>query len=115
MDHMMPGMDGIEATRAIRNKIGTEYAHAVPIIALTANALVGNREMFMSNGFNDFLSKPIDVMQLDTVLNQWIRHPDGTPGGEGELNYGAQKQADGAGVLQGRRVNGVDLDVGVKR
>ncbi|MDR1099577.1 MAG: response regulator [Treponema sp.] len=73
MDHMMPGMDGIEAVRIIRNEIGTEYAQTVPIIALTANALAGNEEMFLSNGFNDFISKPIDLMRLDTLLNQWIR------------------------------------------
>jgi PAS domain S-box-containing protein len=73
MDHMMPGMDGTEAARTIRNEIGTEYARTVPIIALTANAIAGSREMFLKNGFNDFISKPIDIKRLDTVLNQWIR------------------------------------------
>ncbi|MFP3089167.1 ATP-binding protein [Treponema sp. TIM-1] len=73
MDHMMPEMDGIEATRIIRNEINTEYAKNVPIIALTANAIVGNEEMFLSNGFNAFISKPIDIMRLDTILNQWVR------------------------------------------
>jgi signal transduction histidine kinase/CheY-like chemotaxis protein len=73
MDHMMPDMDGIEATRIIRNEIGTEYAKTVPVIALTANALAGNEEMFLANGFNDFLSKPIDLKRLDTLLNRWIR------------------------------------------
>jgi CheY-like chemotaxis protein len=73
MDHMMPEMDGIEATRRIRNDIGSDYARNVPIIALTANAVIGNREMFLANGFNDFISKPIDIKRLDIVLNQWIR------------------------------------------
>jgi CheY-like chemotaxis protein/HPt (histidine-containing phosphotransfer) domain-containing protein len=73
MDHMMPGMDGTEATRNIRNEIGTDYARTVPIIALTANAIAGSREMFLENGFNDFIPKPIDIKRLDTVLNQWIR------------------------------------------
>jgi CheY-like chemotaxis protein len=73
MDHMMPEMDGIEATRIIRNEINTDYAKTVPIIALTANAIVGNEEMFLSNGFNAFISKPIDIMRLDTILNQWVR------------------------------------------
>jgi CheY-like chemotaxis protein/HPt (histidine-containing phosphotransfer) domain-containing protein len=73
MDHMMPGMDGTEATRSIRNDIDTEYARSVPIIALTANAVAGSREMFLKNGFNDFISKPIDIKQLDSALNQWIR------------------------------------------
>jgi PAS domain S-box-containing protein len=74
MDHMMPDMDGTEATRKIRNEIGTDYARNVPIIALTANAIAGSREMFLENGFNDFISKPIDIKRLDTVLNQWIRN-----------------------------------------
>jgi PAS domain S-box-containing protein len=73
MDHMMPGMDGTEATRNIRNEVGTDYARTVPIIALTANAIAGSREMFLENGFNDFISKPIDIKRLNTVLNQWIR------------------------------------------
>ncbi|MDR2404007.1 MAG: response regulator [Spirochaetaceae bacterium] len=73
MDHMMPEMDGIEATRIIRNKIGTKYAKNVPIIALTANVIAGNEEMFLSSGFNAFISKPIDIMRLDTMLNQWVR------------------------------------------
>jgi PAS domain S-box-containing protein len=75
MDHMMPEMDGIEAARIIREEIGpgSEYARTVPIIVLTANAIAGNREMFLERGFNDFISKPIDIKRLDVVLNQWIR------------------------------------------
>jgi signal transduction histidine kinase/CheY-like chemotaxis protein len=73
MDHMMPGMDGIEAARIIRNEIGSPYARQISIIALTANAVEGNREMFLKNGFNGFISKPIDIKQLDKVLNWWIR------------------------------------------
>jgi CheY-like chemotaxis protein len=73
MDHMMPEMDGIEAARIIRNEIGSPYARQVAIIALTANAVEGNREVFLNNGFTDFISKPIDVKQLDMILNRWIR------------------------------------------
>ena len=68
MDHMMPGIDGIEATRRIR---ATGYKH--PVIALTANALVGQSDVFFANGFDGFISKPIDVRQLDEVLNRFIR------------------------------------------
>jgi PAS domain S-box-containing protein len=71
MDHMMPGMDGIEAAERIR-ALGTDYALNIPIIALTANAAVGNEEMFLSKGFQAFLSKPINVMKLDSVVRQWI-------------------------------------------
>jgi signal transduction histidine kinase/CheY-like chemotaxis protein len=71
MDHMMPEMDGIEATGVIRALKG-ECFRNMPIIALTANAVVGMREMFIENGFNDFLSKPIDVSKLDEMLDRWI-------------------------------------------
>jgi CheY-like chemotaxis protein len=68
MDHMMPDMDGIEATDGIR-KLG----YKEPIIALTANAVAGQSEIFLQNGFDDFISKPIDVRQLNSVLNKYIR------------------------------------------
>jgi len=71
MDHMMPEMDGIEATKIIRALEG-EYYRQVPIIALTANALIGMKEMFLANGFNDYLSKPIELSKLDNVLATWI-------------------------------------------
>jgi signal transduction histidine kinase/CheY-like chemotaxis protein len=73
MDHMMPEMDGIETVRIIRGGIGTEYAETVPVIALTANAIVGNEAMFLENGFQAYLPKPIDVTHLDSLLNQWVR------------------------------------------
>lgn len=71
----MPGMDGLEATRLIR-EIGTDYAKTLPIIALTANAVVGNEEMFLSKGFQAFVSKPIEIARLDAVIRQWIRNKD---------------------------------------
>ena len=73
MDHMMPEMDGIEATRIIRQDIGTAYAKNIPIIACTANAIVGSKDMFLNNGFQAFLSKPIDISALDHVLKHWVR------------------------------------------
>jgi FOG: CheY-like receiver len=68
MDHFMPQMDGMEATKIIRD-LG--YTH--PIIALTANALAGQAEMFLENGFDGFISKPIDIRQLNASLNKFIR------------------------------------------
>jgi len=72
MDHMMPGMDGIEAAEAIR-AIDSEYARKIPIIALTANAVHGTQKMFLEHGFQDFISKPIDIMELDSVIRKWVR------------------------------------------
>ena len=69
MDHMMPEMDGVEATQIIRSK-PDDYYKNIPVIALTANAVNGAREMFLSNGFNGFLSKPIELSSLDRILKQ---------------------------------------------
>jgi len=69
MDHMMPGMDGLEATARIR---GMEKSRGFPIVALTANAVSGMREIFLANGMDDFLAKPIDVARLDEILRKWI-------------------------------------------
>ncbi|MDR2582094.1 MAG: response regulator [Fibromonadaceae bacterium] len=68
MDHMMPEMDGIEAVKIIR-----EFGYTNPIIALTANAIGGQSEIFLKNGFDGFISKPIDIQQMDSVLNKFIR------------------------------------------
>jgi len=68
MDHFMPKMDGIETVKVIRN-LGYSY----PIIALTANALIGQAEIFMENGFDGFISKPIDIRQLNLMLNKLVR------------------------------------------
>jgi CheY-like chemotaxis protein len=75
MDHMMPGMDGIEAVAAIRNLSGpdsAEYYQKLPIIALTANAVSGMKEMFLEESFNDYLSKPIEIVKLDEIVSRWI-------------------------------------------
>jgi len=72
MDHMMPGMDGIETVDKIR-ALGTEYAKNVPIIALTANAIQGTDKMFYEHDFQGFITKPIDVMEMDSILRKWVR------------------------------------------
>jgi signal transduction histidine kinase/CheY-like chemotaxis protein len=71
MDHMMPEMDGVEATHIIRNEIDSDYARRIPIVALTANATKGAAEMFLANGFDAFVSKPIDPKVLDEVLDHF--------------------------------------------
>jgi signal transduction histidine kinase/DNA-binding response OmpR family regulator/HPt (histidine-containing phosphotransfer) domain-containing protein len=73
MDHMMPGMDGIEAVQIIRDEIDSDYARNVPVIALTANAIIGNEKLFLNNGFQDFLTKPIDIMKMNGSINRWVR------------------------------------------
>ena len=68
LDHMMPKMDGVETVKALR-----AMGYTRTIIALTANAVIGQTEMFLQNGFDDSLSKPIDLRQLNMMLNKFIR------------------------------------------
>jgi len=73
MDHMMPGMDGIETTAMIRSQESESgYYKKLPIIALTANVLSDQREMFLLNGINDFLAKPIELQKLNEILEKWL-------------------------------------------
>jgi CheY-like chemotaxis protein len=72
MSRWMSEMDGKEAVRIIRNEINGEYAKTVPIIALTASTLIGNKDVFISWGFQDVLSKPLNIRRLDEVINTWI-------------------------------------------
>ena len=78
MDHRMPDMDGVEATRRIR-ALGAQDPRytTLPIIALTANAVSGMREMFMESGFDDYLSKPIDTNKLHTILEKLVKNKRG--------------------------------------
>lgn len=69
MDHMMPGMDGIEAMKKLK-EIGREKGHKTAIVALTANAVSGAKEMFMSEGFDGFIAKPIETGEFERVMRR---------------------------------------------
>ena len=70
MDHMMPELDGVETTRIIR-RLHPDL-NDVPIIALTANAMDGSREMFLDEGMNDFVPKPIELKTITAKIKQWL-------------------------------------------
>ncbi|MCL1903881.1 MAG: ATP-binding protein [Oscillospiraceae bacterium] len=113
MDHMMPEMDGIEATSNIRNlKVDgngykgrkSDYYKKLPFVALTANAVSGMKEMFLQNGFDDFLAKPIDVNILNTIIERWL------PKDKIE-NISVTKSV---GIIQPSfRIEGVDVENGI--
>jgi signal transduction histidine kinase/CheY-like chemotaxis protein/HPt (histidine-containing phosphotransfer) domain-containing protein len=131
MDHMMPGMDGIEAVKIIRNEIDSDYARTVPIIALTANAIIGNEELFLNNGFQDFLTKPIDIMKMNESINRWVRDKKlekelgldtESLMAEGNLNpagrpYNPDEGIGGeiAELIRILRVDGLDAEKGLER
>jgi len=68
MDHMMPKLDGLETTEIIRNS-----GYSAPIVALSANAVVGQADIFLANGFDDFIPKPVDVRLLNSMLKKFVR------------------------------------------
>lgn len=71
LDHRMPGMDGIEAFHAMK-KITDGINYNTPVVALTANAVLGARQLYIDEGFSDYISKPIDTVRLEQVLLEYI-------------------------------------------
>jgi len=72
MDVQMPDMDGLEATREIRNPHSKVLNHDIPIVAMTAHAMGGDRQRCLKAGMNDYLSKPVSLQRMAQVLNKWV-------------------------------------------
>jgi len=70
MDIQMPVMDGVEATKRIRNGDAGADKSNTPIIAMTAYAMLGDKEMFLAAGMNDYISKPVDIAALKEVIEK---------------------------------------------
>ncbi len=92
MDCQMPEMDGFEATVAIRVQ-EIETGRHVPIIAMTANALQGDREQCVASGMDDYISKPIDVERLREALTIWTRSPEAEVAPSAPSTIAAQRPA----------------------
>jgi len=101
MDHMMPEMDGIEATKQIRS-----LGYDKPIAALSANAVVGQSDVFKQNGFNDFLSKPIDVKQLDLLLHKYLKDQKSTNQASTEVS---------SSLFLNKEIEGLDIAKGLEK
>jgi CheY-like chemotaxis protein/HPt (histidine-containing phosphotransfer) domain-containing protein/two-component sensor histidine kinase len=113
MDHMMPYMNGTEATRILR-----EQGYKKPIVVLTANAVTGQKEDFLANGFDDFLSKPIEINLLDAVLVKFIhdrRPPElmidtGIHGEDDFDDNMLDLDAHHASITMLKNIDGLDVD-----
>ena len=116
MDHMMRSMDGIETVRIIREEIGTGYARNVPIIALTANAIIGNEKMFLEHGFQAFISKPIDMIRLDSILRRWVGSKNISRKNDRreKLEKNNYPVKNGEALLDGITIEDVNIDRGLE-
>ena len=90
MDVQMPEMDGFEATRHIRNPRSAVQNHQIPIIAMTAHAMQGDRERCLEAGMNDYVTKPVSPQALAEALDKWL------PKEERELPKARNDQRDGS-------------------
>jgi signal transduction histidine kinase/HPt (histidine-containing phosphotransfer) domain-containing protein/ActR/RegA family two-component response regulator len=112
IDHMMPEMDGIETARRIRDLEG-KY-DGVPFVALTANAMTGMREMFLSNGFDDYLSKPIETAKLIALMEKWIPEEFRVPVPEDSHGPVAEDSARSPADFDALEIEGLDKRLGVE-
>ena len=115
MDHMMPEMDGIEAVSHIRNA-----GYKDPIVALTANAVGDQADLFLQNGFDDFISKPIDIRHLNHILNKYVRDKQSEEvlkqaRAQKKETHQSQKDEIRLTIFENKNIEGVDILKGVKR
>ena len=112
MDHWMPEMDGVEAARRIR-ALGHSYYTQLPIIALTANVISGTQDMFIENGLNGFLAKPIDTVKLNTILERWIPREKRRSSLPHDSSRSDKAAGEDAFSLKTLKINGVDTGKGL--
>ena len=113
MDHMMPEMDGVETLRFLREDQSNPN-NETTIIALTANAIAGSREMYLNYGFDDYLAKPIEVNKLEKLLKKYV--PEGLlqDANSGEGTYLVREQSEGEETeMDNKDVTFVDREVGL--
>jgi PAS domain S-box-containing protein len=108
MDCQMPIMDGYTATGKIREM---DQFKNLPIIAMTANAMVGDKEKAMAAGMNDYISKPINFNQMFKTMSEWIVPEN--PLAEGDVSYSAEAH-DGAVDISDMVVDGIDIQRGLQ-
>ncbi|MBR5975302.1 MAG: response regulator [Clostridiales bacterium] len=123
MDHMMSGMDGVEAMKRIRSDVAGKNSET-PIVALTANAMSSAKQMFLAEGFDGFVSKPIETDELERVMRQvlpksLVTYEEIAPGGEQKTNFEELRKTPTPAVSrlslkEQLKPYGVDAESGIK-
>ena len=120
MDHMMSGMDGVEAMKRIRTDVAGLNG-SIPIVALTANAMSSAKQMFLSEGFDGFVSKPVEVEELERVLRQVLPKSSVTyvedNGSTAEVEYVEEEPAPAVeenDFIEELKKSGIDTEAGLK-
>ena len=121
LDHMMPEMDGIETLKILKNMYNHKCQDTA-VIALTANAIVGVREMYMREGFSDYLSKPVDAHDLEEMLRKYISPDKIKPvteeikakrTGERQVANSVSEETDGQNTQTEEKRGWLDVDLGL--
>ncbi|MBR3280093.1 MAG: response regulator [Lachnospiraceae bacterium] len=122
MDHMMSGMDGVEAMKRIRTDV-SGLNGSIPIVALTANAMSSAKQMFLSEGFDGFVSKPVEIDELERVLRQVLPKSSvtyvdidsiATDEEPEEEETGTVSPAEDTDFIVELKKSGIDTDAGLK-
>ena len=109
MDVQMPRLDGIGTTRRLRESQGPNQR--TPIIALTANAMEGDRERYLAAGMNDYLSKPFELETVRTVVARWVAGGEGTPAAVADRPIQTPLEIDALPVLDESRLAGLEARI----
>lgn len=115
MDHMMPDMDGVETTRRIR-EMGGKY-ETMPIIALTANAIGGTRDLLLKEGMDDFLTKPIRKSELEQILFKWTpedKRSFGDQQAAAKLKVSEDKEDLSLLLTRAKTIDEIDITIGLE-
>ncbi len=121
MDHMMSGMDGVEAMKRIRTDV-SGLNGSVPVVALTANAMSSAKQMFLAEGFDGFVSKPVEIDELERVLKQvlpksfisFVDADGALEAAEEEPEVPVIRPAEEKDFISELRKSGIDTDAGLK-
>jgi CheY-like chemotaxis protein len=116
LDHRMPEMDGIQTFHAMQEMEGN-LNRQTPIIALTANAISGSREMYFKEGFTNYMSKPVDPLKLEDMILMYLPKELVTMLGDEDLAEGDNKQDDleKAALQELLKISGIDVNTAIER